>query len=513
MTAILILAYVAAAAVVSLRWLRVAQREHYQVGRVLRFALRWWTASPASTALAIGALAAGIAAPLLPALPGAAVAMVGLGLAALGPLGLGIRGRTSPLRWTRRLRVVAGLAAVLTVALAGLAAATGAATLLPLALVLHPFVVEAALAIDAPIERRLGQRYVRSAQEQMRRVRPSVIGITGSYGKTTVKNYAAHLLGFSRKTVASRASYNNRMGLSLSINEDLGMGTEVFIAEMGTYGEGEIAELCAWLTPTVGVITAIGPVHLERMGSIDNIVRFKSEILAGVETAILNVDVPQLRTLADRIAEQGQRVVRCGSHSDEADIVVRQGNGGLHVRIGDVEHALDDVPEGMVAVNLALALGICHVAGTVPPDLQAAVASLPAVPNRLTFSRADGAPTILDDTYNANPAGAARALQALIDAADREDGRMVVVTPGMVELGARQREDNAAFARQIAQAGGTLVVVGRTNAPALVEGYRSVDGEAPVEVATRDEAIAWIRANAGAGDVVLYENDLPDHFP
>ncbi|MGH9149428.1 MAG: glutamate ligase domain-containing protein, partial [Acidimicrobiales bacterium] len=119
--------------------------------------------------------------------------------------------------------------------------------------------------------------------------------------------------------------------------------------------------------------------------------------------------------------------------------------------------------------------------------------------------------TVIDDTYNANPAGAAAALAAL-QAHRSPAGRAVVVTPGMVELGPRQGEENAAFGAAAAAAATDLVVVGRTNRAALVEGASGGQAEVRV-VERRADAVAWVRANLGPGDVVLYENDLPDHFP
>ena len=114
-----------------------------------------------------------------------------------------------------------------------------------------------------------------------------MVAITGSYGKTTTKQYTAHLLSGSFRVVASPASFNNRMGLARAINEQLAPGTEVFIAEMGTYGRGEIAELCTWIRPEVSAIVAIGPVHLERFKTEERIVSAKSEILDGAKVGVL----------------------------------------------------------------------------------------------------------------------------------------------------------------------------------------------------------------------------------
>ena len=176
-----------------------------------------------------------------------------------------------------------------------------AAPLAVLAAVIVPVAVDLACAVTSPLERRLSEHFVRQAAERLRRVAPTVVGITGSYGKTSTKGHVAHLLRPARTVVASPASFNNRAGLARAINEHLSDGTEVFVAEMGTYGPGEIAALCRWCPPEIAVITAIGPVHLERFGSEDRIVEAKSEITGdGPTTWRGRVDDPRLATLADR---------------------------------------------------------------------------------------------------------------------------------------------------------------------------------------------------------------------
>ena len=513
--AILIGSFVAAAAIASLRWFRVAQREHYAPGRTVLFAARWWWSSPVNRVLVIVAAAAAVAAVAAVALRtdlALLLAVVTFVAVLAGPAGLPLRGGTAPLRWTRRLKVVAAFAGVLVLALVAVAAVT-TLWVLPVFAVLHPLVVDLALLLDVPVERAIAGRYVKEASTRLRRVSPTVIGITGSYGKTTVKNYTAHLLGRSRKTLASRKSFNNLLGLTLSVNSDLEPGTEFFVAEMGTYGPGEIAKLCDWLEPSISAMIAIGPMHLERMGSLDNIAKAKSEILTTAETAVLNVDDERLAPLADDFAARGGRVVRCSTRATAADVVVLRNDEQLELRVEGAVWTVPVPPVELVDINLAIALGLCVAAGSVPADLEVAVATLPSVANRMVTTVVENGPTIIDDTYNSNPAGAAFALQRLDELAAGTGGQRIVVTPGMVELGHEQDEANAELARRVAELGAHLVVVGRTNRRPLVDGYRSVAGAAPVTVPDRAAAVEWVRANTAVGDVVLYENDLPDHFP
>jgi UDP-N-acetylmuramoyl-tripeptide--D-alanyl-D-alanine ligase len=357
--------------------------------------------------------------------------------------------------------------------------------------VLTPAIVDLALGVTAPVERQLASKFVDQAAARLRSIHPTVVAVTGSYGKTGTKGYIAHLVGGTRTVVATPASFNNTAGLSRSVNEQLAPGTDVFVAEMGTYGPGEIAEMCEWVRPTIGVITAIGPVHLERFKSEERILEAKSEIFRTAEVAIVNADDPRLAQLADRLEAEagGKRVVRAAA----ADVA------GL------------ELPPGAQPTNVAVAVAVARELG-VPEEMIAKRApTLPTPANRLTTSTGSSGCTIVDDTYNSNPAGVVAALAALARAAT-PDGRRVVVTPGMVELGARQAEENATFAERVATGGGTdLIVVGHTNRRALTEGA----GRGSVRVVlvdTREQAVAWVQEHCGPGDAVLYENDLPDHF-
>jgi UDP-N-acetylmuramoyl-tripeptide--D-alanyl-D-alanine ligase len=462
------------------------------------------------------------------------VGVVTAAVVAAGPLGLSVRGRTSPLAWTRRLRTLAVVWALLEAVMVGVGLAFGVATVGALVAVLAvPVVVDLACALAAPFELRASAHFVEEATARLGRVRPTVVAITGSYGKTSTKNHIAHVVGAARSVVATPASFNNRAGLARAVNEHLTDGTEVFVAEMGTYGPGEIADMCRWCPPDIAVITAIGPVHLERFGTEAKIVEAKSEILARARTVVLAVDDPRLAALADAAAAAGQRVYRCSTTDRTADVsVVASGEEGgrplFAVRVEGKQVGEDlAVPTGVQPTNLA-----CTVAVAVALDIEPALVvdrlrSLPSVDHRLAAVPSATGVLILDDTYNANPAGADAALRALVAAGGGGpdgpggaggpggDHRLAVVTPGMVELGPRQAEENRRFAAEAAHLVTDVVIVGRTNRRALEAGVRAVDGARAQVTVVRDrpQAVDWVRAHLSPGDAVLYENDLPDHYP
>jgi len=351
--------------------------------------------------------------------------------------------------------------------------------------------------------------FVASAQARLGQVAPTVVAITGSFGKTSTKQHLANLLAGSRTVVASPASFNNRAGLARAVNENLTPGTDVFVAEMGTYGKGEIAALCRWCPPAIAVITAIGPVHLERFKSEEAIVIAKSEITEAAHTVVLNVDDARLAALADRLESEGGRsVVRCSAVDPAADVRVEDAGGVLAVSVdGALIGSGIARPGSVQATNLACALGVAFALGVPHQVALSRIAALPAVPNRLASGEAPSGVWVIDDTFNSNPSGARAALAELAGRA--LSGRRAVVTPGMVELGPRQFEENRAFARASTEVANDLVVVGSTNRRALAAGSSS---RSPHFVRTREEAVAWVRATLGPGDAVLYENDLPDHY-
>ncbi|GAC1517453.1 MAG: hypothetical protein NVS1B12_02840 [Acidimicrobiales bacterium] len=508
---LVVVASVVATGLADYRWLRVAQREHYLAGSVSRFALRWWVRIGPNRLLALAAVLGTVLAPVSPF-----TALVGLLAVGVGPFRFPLRGRApGPMVWTPRLRTVAGVTVAMQVLIVILGAAAGAAApAAALVALLAPGAVDLALALLRPVEEHKAERFVTQATTRLRQVDPLVVAITGSYGKTTTKAYAAHLIATARTVVPTPASFNNRAGLSRAVNEHLVPGTEVFIAEMGTYGPGEIAELCEWCRPTIAAITAIGPVHLERFGDEDAIVRAKSEIFAFAETAVLNVDDPRLAAVADRLEGDGIRVLRASSESPDADVCAVERNGRLVVTAAGEQ--LADVPApDAVAGNVAVAVALAIAAGVAGSTVAGALATLPAVANRRATTTLSTGATAIDDTFNSNPAGC-RAALATLTRLGAGGGKRVVVTPGMVELGPRQADENTRFGREAAALATHVIVVGFTNRAALLAGIRSAAPERRAEVLVADThawAVDWVRANTSAGDVVLYENQLPDHYP
>ena len=497
---------VAAALAGGARWLRIAQREHYLPGSVTRFAVRWWRARPDNKALGV-AMVLGVCAAWAGWWEGTAIAGA---LSLVAPRGLSYRGRSAKLRWTprlKRLAVTSALCVVLCGVLGGvLGVLAGVAAALAL---VAPALVDVALYANAPFERRSGAGFLKDAARKLEKVSPRVVAITGSYGKTSTKAYVAHLLSAKYVALPSPKSFNNAAGLSRAVNDNLRDNTEVFVAEMGTYGPGEIKALCQWLNPEISVITAIGPVHLERMGSLDNIARAKAEILERAPTGVLNIDDERLAVIAEEYQKKDRRLIRCSTQDLSADVCVRAESDKLDVLVHGHSIGTTVMP-GIFPGNVACAVGVALAMDVSTADIAALLPTLENPKNRQGIETAPNGVIFIDDTYNSNPAGSTGALATLQKLGARQ--RRVVVTPGMVELGAEQFTANETFARQAANVATDIVIVGLTNRRALMSG--ATGGQARiVGCASRGEAVSWVRDNLTSGDVVLYENDLPDHYP
>ena len=506
---------VASVVIAGIKWLRVIQREHYLPGSVVKI-YRTWARSSTSN-IVLGALPFVMAAVSVSLFDADLSLLIGALALGLFPIGMPIRGRTGPLAWTPRLRRLGAITLLLTLGaaifggwLVSSLASGSAIAPIPNALSIAAFVLilELSLLVAAPWERRLSRRFVDQASATLARIRPVVVGITGSYGKTSTKGYVRDLTGGTRRVIASPASFNNRMGLARAVNEHLTGDAEVFVAEMGTYGQGEIEDMCAWVPPHIAVITAIGPVHLERFKTEANIVAAKSEILATAGVGVFNVDHPSLRDLADRA--DVETVWRCGTSEAATDVQVIPHQGGHQLTVrGRVVGTVG--AKDLFAANLACAVAVALELGVTESQVLDRSAELAAPAHRQTVATSDAGFAIIDDTFNSNPAGAARALEVL-SAHGGPQARRVVVTPGMVELGPRQAAENRRFAAAAAGVADDVVIVGRTNRRALREGTKAANSSVIV-MATRDEAVEWVRTQLGPGDVVLYENDLPDHYP
>ncbi len=375
-------------------------------------------------------------------------------------------------------------------------------------------------ALVAPVQRVVNERFLRAARGRLAEVDPVVVGITGSFGKTSTKAAVARLIADPPAVLATPGSYNTPLGVSRTINELLMPSHKYFVVEMGARRRGDIAELCRLVPPSVALLTAIGPAHLDTFRTLADVRAAKTEIVSGLAPGgitVLNVDDPEVRSVADEITEG--RVMRYGlDPAGRPDVTARAVSTGPQ---GSSLTVVDATSDEEVAVSTRLlgrhALG--HLLGGVATalalgrplrELAEAIASLQPVEHRLQLIEGTGGITVIDDAYNSNPQGAAAALEVL---AAMPAEKRVVVTPGIVELGPLQPEANRELGASAARVADAIIVVAPVNRAALSDGVRSAgNGTLLVTVDSLKEAEAELGRLLSPGDAVLFENDLPDHY-
>ena len=382
-----------------------------------------------------------------------------------------------------------------------------------------PRVLVTADVLLTPVQGFINGRFMTRAQRKLNEVSPFVIGITGSFGKTSTKFAVAELVSQPGTVLATPASFNTPLGITRTINEHLSDEHRYLVVEMGAYQEGEIAELCRFVNHRIGVLTAIGPAHLDRFGSMDAIRRGKYEIVRTLPPegiAIMNVDDPEVRSLADTTTDV--TVVRYGvDPSGSPDVTatdVQTTSEGTSftlvdkrsgASIGASTRLLGRHSLGHILAGAAVAIAV----GELPEALPERIQRLQPVEHRLQLIKGAGGITVIDDAFNSNPEGAAAALEVL---RSLPGNKKVVVTPGIVELGELQREANERFGEHAAQVADAVIVVARVNRDAIVAGARRANSAQVITVDSLDEASAKLPELIGPGDVVLFENDLPDQY-
>ncbi|MEY3072577.1 MAG: hypothetical protein RLZZ353_773 [Actinomycetota bacterium] len=336
-------------------------------------------------------------------------------------------------------------------------------------------------------------------------VDPLTVAVTGSYGKTTTKDLAAAALRTARRTVASRASHNNELGVPLTLLA-LEADTEVLVAEVGIRLAGDLDAAARLVRPDVAVVTAVGPVHLETLGDLDGVAREKGRLVAALRpggTAVLNADDPRVAAMR-RPDVATLTVSAAGAAADLVAGGVRDAGSG---RVGAVVRTpwgttelVPPLPGRHHLGNAMLALAAAGVAGADPAAAAAAIATAPTSASRAELRRVAGI-TLLDDAYNASPPTVLGALVTLRDL--HVDGRRWGVLGTMAELGS----GSAALHREVGAACADLdrlVVVGEGGA-LIAEGARAagLDADRIHEVADAAAALAVLRAGVVAGDAVL----------
>jgi len=508
-----------------LTYLHLFQQEEYDCPRFLRWLLHSgaWDRRLSLALLAIGAVQ-----PLAPArvVPiWAFTVLAGVACLAVAAIERDPRKTAKkPLAMTARATRIYALALLLSLG-AGLAAMLASRFVLPwiIAVQLVPLALVAANLLLAPAEAMVQRGYWREARARLQQVNPIVIAVTGSYGKTSVKHILGHVLETAGPTLITPGSVNTAMGIARVIRQRLQPQHRYFVVEMGAYGEGSIRRLCALTPPRVGIISAIGKAHYERFKSLDAVARAKFELAEAVRDnhgrLIVAADALEFAWPRQFVEQHREIAVTVGadavadSGADLAIAALRQEPDGIVADISwrgaayELRAPLYGLHQGR---NIALAFAAACSLGLAPEDVVASLRSTPQIAHRLEVKRQGDGAIVIDDAYNSNPVGFASAL-ALLDDLRRPDGRRILVTPGMAELGSEHEPEHARIGRLAAEHADVLLAVAPHRVAPLAAAFHAAAPEREiVTCADFAAARAWLDANLGGHDVVLIENDLPD---
>lgn len=340
-----------------------------------------------------------------------------------------------------------------------------------------------------------------------------VIAITGSYGKTSTKDILYTLLKKNYRVVKTSKSFNTTLGIAQTILEDIKDNTEIFLVEIGAYQKGEIENIAKIIKPKIGVITAIGPQHLERFGSLENIAKAKFELIESLPQdglAALNSTSKYLQDLAEKspcsVIYFGPNYpffvdnIKVDGEGTSFALHTPQGKTNLLIPLIGKHHPQNFLAAATVAISLGLSL----------EEIRERATWLLPTPHRLEIKK-QGNLTIIDNSYNTNPASSQASLKLLKDLAGEQK---ILITPGLVELGNNSFTENKLFAQRGAEVADLIIIVGAQAKLALLEGLRvaKYPKEKILEAGTLNEALNKLSGVAKPKAVVLLENDLPDQY-
>lgn len=389
-------------------------------------------------------------------------------------------------------------------------------SILILLCVFAPLLVLLSWLITYPIEKLVSLYFIADAKNKLRSmVGLKVIGVTGSYGKTSTKFILARILSEKFNVVATPQSYNTPMGVVKTIRHNLRPQTQIFICEMGAKNIGDIKEICDIVNPSDGIITSVGPQHLETFKTLKNIFNTKFELYNACKKnggkVYVNLNNKHIaENIADRdvigySVENGHIFAKNISYS-------REGSAFTIVFPNEEEIKVTTQLLGRHNVlNIVGAAAIAFDLGVVPSEIRFAISRLEPTEHRLELKSFLGGSLMIDDSYNANPEGCVEAVNVL---ANFHGMKKVIITPGLVELGDKEYDFNYQLGVAAARVCDTVILVGQRRAIPMKEAIDTTDFNTCNLhiVGSFKEALEIYAPIADDNTVVLIENDLPDNY-
>lgn len=375
----------------------------------------------------------------------------------------------------------------------------------------------AANVLNHPVEAGINQHYINDAKRKLKEVPGlKIIGITGSYGKTSVKFYLQTLLQEQFNVLVTPESFNTPMGVVRTIRGSLKSTHQIFLCEMGARHVGDIKEICDIVHPDHGIITSIGPQHLETFFNMENIKNTKYELADALPEGgmlFLNGDNSYIQ---EKSGSYKNKIFYYAAGKGEGycakDIKVSQLGTEFTVTApgGESERFQMKLIGAHNVINVVGAIAVAHKLGIALKDLKIPVRRIQPVAHRMQM-REHGLVTIIDDAYNSNPVGSKAAVETLA----LFDGIRILITPGMVELGEKEEEYNYKFGTYAADCCDYVLLVGKKHTEPILRGVleKGFDKEKCLVYEKLEDAIAYAYAIKGTGHkYILLENDLPDNY-
>lgn len=396
---------------------------------------------------------------------------------------------------------------------------TALVLILPGFYIFTPLLVLLSNLINQPIEKAIRQWYINDAKKILASMpRLTVIGVTGSYGKTSVKFFLSKLLSCQYNVLHTPESYNTPMGIVKTIRNEMKAFHEIFICEMGAKNVGDIAEICDIVKPKHGVITAIGPQHLESFHSIENVLKTKFELadaVGGKGFLFLNYDNEYIRTKKNKYPNIVSYGINPEYDMDYRAYDIQVSSAGTRFKLKDENNAEYEFSTKLIGVhnveNLTAAIAAANKLGIPMEKLVIQVKQIKPVPHRLQMIKRNDL-LIIDDAYNSNPSGA----KAALDTLSMFDGVKILMTPGMIELGSKQYECNKTFGVQASKVCDYVILVGKEQTRPIYDGLLEAgfSKERTLIASDLQEGFSSVEhINAGGRQkILLLENDLPDNY-
>ncbi len=373
-----------------------------------------------------------------------------------------------------------------------------------------PFMLIVSNLILSPIEIFVKKHYVSDAKSIINKYKPIVIGITGSFGKTSTKNILNHILSSVASSMTTARSINTLMGITQVIREELKPSYKYFIVEVGTSKKGRIRKICNLIKPQYGILTAIGSAHFESFKSKDAIAREKFDLIKSVVandgSYIINPFLVDEKYIKKFHADK--------TDFSTSDVTVTSKGISFTLKYNKQKYDISAPIFGThQAQNISLTFIMALKLGIPADTIIAALKTLPQTEHRLEV-KDQGGMIVIDDAFNSNVEGFKSALSTLHIIAKEKKGRAILITPGMVELGREHDSQHKEVANVALETCDIVIAVVPERIKAFVSKFtaeKSVNQEI-ILVNTLAEARQWLSANSKKNDVVLYENDLPDVF-